>query len=249
MRKKEDVISRNLKVKAECVDCAFDGRCHNYCGCINWKATGDLGKIPPVLCESQRRLIPIADRVAEILYREGNIPFFKRHYCPNFPLISAIEDVWRGESGTSRRLEMKDDRLHVKPVKDYKGPEVPRMEEVKSRGGIFEKLSRAAVLASMLFSVGLGACGGGGGSDAGGKDIGVMGPPPLLPDTQIEDVITAKDTMADTLPLDIPRPQDTGNDVGVMGPPPILPDMVVEDLDQVKDVIKISDVPGDVPGI
>ena len=91
--RRQKVVRLNLSDREHCQECAFDGRCHNFCGCINWRTTGDITRIPSTLCESQQRIIPIADRVGQRLIDEENLPFLKRHYCRDYPLLSAFEDL------------------------------------------------------------------------------------------------------------------------------------------------------------
>jgi uncharacterized protein len=78
--------------KAPCRDCAIRRRCHNTCGCLNWQTTGSVGHVSPVLCRHEQTLLPIADRVAETLYAEGNPLFLNKHYNPAYPVLSFLED-------------------------------------------------------------------------------------------------------------------------------------------------------------
>lgn len=84
----------------ECRGCAFAGRCHNYCACANRRATGDPGRPSAFLCEHERMLIPIADRAAEILWRERNALFVGRTYDRAYPVLSYVEEAL---AGTGRR--------------------------------------------------------------------------------------------------------------------------------------------------
>ncbi len=77
----------------ECRGCAFFSRCHNYCACANVRATGDPGRPSAFLCEHERMLIPIADRAAEILWRERNPLFIDRIYNPAHPVTSYLEEA------------------------------------------------------------------------------------------------------------------------------------------------------------
>jgi uncharacterized protein len=46
-----------------------------------------------VLCRHEQLLLPIADRVAETLFRERNPHFLHKHYNAAYPLLSLIEDT------------------------------------------------------------------------------------------------------------------------------------------------------------
>jgi uncharacterized protein len=83
----------NEEDKEVCRGCALSPRCHCKCGCLNLQVTGDFREVPPVLCEHERMLVPLADRVAETLYAERSPLFLQRHYNSLFPVLSFLEDL------------------------------------------------------------------------------------------------------------------------------------------------------------
>ena len=83
----------NERDKETCAGCALIRRCHNKCGCLNYQTTGDIGKIPAVLCEHERMIYPIADRLAGRLFKKRSAMFIQRHYNSAFPVISYFEDL------------------------------------------------------------------------------------------------------------------------------------------------------------
>ena len=91
--KREAIFCRNEAEKPTCVECALNGRCHNKCGCMNIQTTGTLEHIPVLLCEYERLVFPLADRLAETLYNERNALFLQRHYNPMFPVMSFLADM------------------------------------------------------------------------------------------------------------------------------------------------------------
>ena len=91
--RREEIFCRNERDKPECAGCALERRCHNKCGCLNLQTTGSLDRLPAVLCEYERMLFPIADRLAERLYQARNAMFLHRHYNPAFPVLSILEDL------------------------------------------------------------------------------------------------------------------------------------------------------------
>ena len=68
------------RTRSSCDGCSHDGRCANYCGCINWQLTGEVHHVPPILCAHERMLIPIADQLGATLWDERNARFMKKHY-------------------------------------------------------------------------------------------------------------------------------------------------------------------------
>lgn len=82
----------NEEEKSTCKSCAIRKRCNHYCGCMNKQATGSINKVSPVQCCHERILLPIADRLAEKLFKKRNALFIQKHYNDMFPIISMIED-------------------------------------------------------------------------------------------------------------------------------------------------------------
>jgi uncharacterized protein len=86
------IHGRSSGMKEPCDSCDLNTRCHNTCGCLNWQTTGSVDQISGVLCAYERMVIPIADRVGEVLYAERNPLFLEKHYNPAYPLVSLMED-------------------------------------------------------------------------------------------------------------------------------------------------------------
>ncbi len=82
-----------IPMNEECKGCAFLDRCSRWCSCANWQATGNPGTPSPFMCEHERMLIPIADRIGSTLWRERNRLFIDKHYNRAYPLISYMEEM------------------------------------------------------------------------------------------------------------------------------------------------------------
>jgi len=68
--------------KSPCSSCAYnDGRCANECACEHYSATGRIDTPAPALCEHERVIVPIADRVGNQLWRERNVVFLRKQYA------------------------------------------------------------------------------------------------------------------------------------------------------------------------
>jgi len=91
-KKQKELYDSNESGKESCNDCAIKERCNHYCGCINKAATGSLKKVSPMLCEHERMLLPIADRLANKLFKKQNPIFIQKFYNDMYPFISLIED-------------------------------------------------------------------------------------------------------------------------------------------------------------
>ncbi len=86
----------NEAEREPCRDCAVKGRCNHTCACLNRQGTGDLRTVSPVLCAHERILLPIADALAEDLYRKRSAVFVQKQYNDMFPLLSLAEDRLSG---------------------------------------------------------------------------------------------------------------------------------------------------------
>ncbi len=91
-KRRNELFSINEQEKDVCTDCAIRLRCNHHCGCMNKQATGSIEKVSPVLCAHERMLVPIADRIAEKLFKRRNAMFIQKHYNELYPIISMIED-------------------------------------------------------------------------------------------------------------------------------------------------------------
>ena len=92
-RKRARIRAESEREKEPCHACALRTRCSHTCGCLNWQTTGTVTEVSPVLCHHERMLIPIADRVGRILYRERNPLFLHKHYNASWSVLSLLEDV------------------------------------------------------------------------------------------------------------------------------------------------------------
>ena len=52
----------------------------NWCGCINYGTSGDIDSTGPFVCHHEQTLIREADRIADLLFHEGNPHFIDTFY-------------------------------------------------------------------------------------------------------------------------------------------------------------------------
>lgn len=94
--KRQYFVEENLADKTSCAGCELEGRCATFCGCVNWRATGDLKTIPAITCEHERMLMPIVDKMASELWRRGADLFKRKFYDRSYPVSSYLEDCRLG---------------------------------------------------------------------------------------------------------------------------------------------------------
>lgn len=100
-KKRNRIYEMNEEEKEKCGKCAIRERCNHHCGCLNRQATGSIGKVSPVLCAHERILLPIADQLAERLFKKRSAMFVQKHYNDMYPLVSLLEDKLK--DGKSRQ--------------------------------------------------------------------------------------------------------------------------------------------------
>lgn len=89
----EQMYTDSKKQDINCIDCDYNSRCNNKCSCLSWQLTGELNKVTPIICETERILIPIVDKLGERLYKKGSKMFIQKHYNAVYPILSMIEDM------------------------------------------------------------------------------------------------------------------------------------------------------------
>ena len=77
----------------DCLKCDYNPRCNNKCSCLSWQLTGKINQVSPVVCETERILIPIVDKLGEKLFKKASPMFIQKHYNAVYPILSMIEDM------------------------------------------------------------------------------------------------------------------------------------------------------------
>jgi uncharacterized protein len=93
---------RRVRLRAEasvpdpaCGACALAERCNRSCGCLNLQASGHPARASSVLCRHEQLIIPIADRLAERLWRQRDAVFLHKHYNSAAPILDLLADANR----------------------------------------------------------------------------------------------------------------------------------------------------------
>lgn len=89
---REVLFNQSVEEKITCRECDLQNRCYHTCSCLNWQTTGNINTISPLLCETERILIPIVDRLGEELYKSKSPLFIQKHYNRAYPLLSMLDD-------------------------------------------------------------------------------------------------------------------------------------------------------------
>ncbi len=68
--KSDELIKRRLSSKSVCEECALKRRCLYDCGCTRLSTTNDIVEVTPLICETERIFIEIADKIGNKLYQD-----------------------------------------------------------------------------------------------------------------------------------------------------------------------------------
>lgn len=91
MTKRKELYDLSLNNSA-CVECAMEKRCNNRCSCLNLQTTGQITTLSPLVCETEKMLMPIVDRLGNKLFEKKAPSFIQKHYNSVYPILSLIED-------------------------------------------------------------------------------------------------------------------------------------------------------------
>jgi len=92
LEKRKLMYNHSQEENLSCANCALKGRCNYKCSCLNWQTTGIINQASSVLCESEKILIPIVDKLGEELFEKKSASFIQKHYNTAYPIFSLMED-------------------------------------------------------------------------------------------------------------------------------------------------------------
>jgi len=75
-----------------CQQCALRTRCNYAYDTLKRDGDDVVSDISPIQCAHEQIITPIADRVAEKLYKDRNALFLHKHYNELYPVMSLVED-------------------------------------------------------------------------------------------------------------------------------------------------------------
>ena len=91
-KKHKAIFERGLILAKPCQKCAIKSRCNYAYDNLNSDGTEIIDDVSAVQCTHERVITPIADNVAETLYKEQNALFIHKHYNDLYPFMSLVED-------------------------------------------------------------------------------------------------------------------------------------------------------------
>jgi len=86
------IFERGIVPAEPCQKCAIKLRCNYAYDNLGNDGLEIVDDVSPVQCTHERLLMPIADYVAQTLYKEQNALFIHKHYNDLYPVMSLVED-------------------------------------------------------------------------------------------------------------------------------------------------------------
>jgi len=92
-KEKQKAIYEKGAVPAElCRKCAIKSRCNYAYDNLSNSGSTIIDDVTAVQCSHERLITPIADYVAQTLFKEQNAMFIQKHYNDLYPVMSLLED-------------------------------------------------------------------------------------------------------------------------------------------------------------
>lgn len=91
---RENLIKRSKKENEICTKCAIRKRCKHTCACRNYSLTNDINELAPIICETERIIIEVADKMAEKLYEKNSKMFIQKYYNKDYNILKQIANKY-----------------------------------------------------------------------------------------------------------------------------------------------------------
>ena len=86
------IYEEGSKPPGPCLECAIRTRCNYAYDTLCYRDAEIVPEITPVQCAHEQVITPIADYVAEKLYKDRSALFMHKHYNELYPVVSLVED-------------------------------------------------------------------------------------------------------------------------------------------------------------
>jgi len=91
--KKQKILTENGAIPSKiCQKCAIKHRCNYAYDNMTFNGENYVPDVSAVQCVHEQKITPIADYVAETLYKDDSAMFIHKHYNDLYPIMSLVED-------------------------------------------------------------------------------------------------------------------------------------------------------------
>ena len=91
------LLNNSMKEINICKTCSVNKRCKHTCACKNYKLTGDINGLSPLICEIEIIIIEAADKMAEELYKKNSKMFIQKFYNKDYNKYRMITNMNKEE--------------------------------------------------------------------------------------------------------------------------------------------------------
>ena len=84
------IVQEAKKENEICKKCSIRNRCKHTCACMNYMLTKDINELSPLVCETEKIIIRVADAMAERLYKQSSDMFIQKFYNKDFDILNSI---------------------------------------------------------------------------------------------------------------------------------------------------------------
>lgn len=99
IKARANLIKNSNKENEVCQNCSIRKRCKHTCACRNYVITNNVNELSPIICETEKILIEVSDKMAEKLYRKNSKMFIQKYYNDKYDILRQISNKYekRGE--------------------------------------------------------------------------------------------------------------------------------------------------------
>ena len=90
-----NLIKSSKKENETCKNCSISKRCKHTCSCRNYVLTNDINELSPVVCETEKILIEVSDKMAEKLYKQNSKMFIQKFYNKDYNILKQIANKYK----------------------------------------------------------------------------------------------------------------------------------------------------------
>lgn len=100
LKVRENLIKASKKENKICKKCTIRKRCKHTCGCRNYILTNDINELSPIICETERIIIEVSDKMAEKLYKQNSKMFIQKYYNKDYNILKQIANKYEKRDGS-----------------------------------------------------------------------------------------------------------------------------------------------------
>lgn len=94
VKSRMNLIQKSKKEFELCKKCTIRTRCKHTCACRNYILTNDCNQLSPIICETEKIFIEVADKIANKLYKQNSKLFIQKYYNKDYNVLKQISNKY-----------------------------------------------------------------------------------------------------------------------------------------------------------